>query len=148
MKGTKFYHYMSTDGRYIVSTSRLNYAASKSSNCIDLSVLTEKDLSSVSIFANPVSDLLLRELTETPAEWLPATNLLQMPWTERVGTSMFRNGCILHDGVIYVTNGEYVPLDTYVKDASKEELVQMLYTVAIQAALAQHELSLGHRNNQ
>lgn len=137
MKKKGLYSYELSDGRMALSPTPLDFALDNKHN-LQMDQLGEKERHDLSILADPLIAHLLTVASDGQ-EWLNPERVMAMSKKERLETSFYRHHCLIKDGTIYVHDGQYIPLVTYLRKASHEELIHCLWNVAFQAALAQLE---------
>lgn len=137
MKKKGLYSYELSDGRMALSPTPLDFALDNKHN-LQMDQLGEKERHDLSILADPLIAHLLTVAADGQ-EWLNPESIMAMSKEERLETSFYRHYCLIKDGTIFVHDGKYIPLMTYLSKASREELIHCLWNVAFQAALAQLE---------
>ncbi len=138
MKNAKYlYQYSLPDGREALSPFDLAHAL-QSDNCLHMESLTLEEQKAINIIANPdLAPLLV--VAMDGEKYLPAEEALAMDRIQRLNLSYYRHCAVLHDGDVYLRDGEFKRLDDYINAATKDELKMALYRVAYQAAIAHME---------
>lgn len=130
--------YTLKDGRIVFSEKNITYACRPDRHELDLSAINPEDLKSISIIANPrIADYLSILLENAP--WEAAQAAMARTQHQTAGFH-YQHLCIKADGKLYFLDGNYVPLEDYIKNVSLDELKLAFQQLAIQAAIAQIEL--------
>ena len=81
--------------------------------------LEEKERHDLSILACSADPLIAHLLTVAAdgQEWLDPEKVMSMSKEDRLETSFYRHHCLIKDGTIYVHDGQYIPLVTYLRKA-------------------------------
>lgn len=134
----RHYQYSLSTGQTIVSPVDLSYAYDPSSN-IDLNAITPSDFRKISILADEKMADIVTELSDGK-QWRTPSSVLSQPVLS--GISSAKNFCVIHNGTIYIKDGrKYIKLESFLKNASHDELEFVLRYIAFQASVCQAALA-------
>lgn len=123
--------YRTKDGRAVLSPFDLHYALA--SDCtLALDKVEPGHMKKLTIIADPDLDTVLR-CTENARPWESVDTAM----ADRRKVDPCRHYCLLKDGVIYINDGGYKPLNEFISSASEEAKDYVLAQIAYQSALAQ-----------
>lgn len=136
MKATEkgLFCYQVEDGRTALTSKNLAYATNAGGFLV-LASVREDDAKTLNIIADPLIGFLVAELYGKKS--LDPEAVIAMDEQARKDLSHYHHCAILAQGTLYVRDGDYVPLNRYIKTASHQDLAATLQDVAFQAALMQ-----------
>ena len=132
------FRYTLADGRIALSPIRLDYARDES-GMLDLAAVMGDDAKYINLIADPELGLLLS--LSYQGTWESPEKVIELEKKDRLEIDYHQNCALLAQGKVYVRDGRFIPLQQFLKRATKQDMICMLTDIAMQAALAQLELT-------